>query len=267
MEQHIKKYFSQVSDAQEGGNNFKVVVLHDTPDVSWEDIKETVPTLPRGWYELSRLKQEDRIEFTRDYWIAKLPYHPESTCCITKFFDRVEDIGVVIAEKHLGEPHVPHMIYSLKEQGFYHGRAPMGEEDLKVLHTLFPDVLFPQDYLSFMEIHNGFSKTTDTGIVSTKIFPEVVKRFFTLVKEDHPPLTTKGKPVNPHSLIPFYESFGMPYYQCFWKDWYPESEMGNVYYSGSAHTISDLVDESLCVEQMAFPTFLGWLFFYLENVD
>jgi len=268
MEPHIKKYFSQVSETQSGGEHYQVVVLHDTPDVSWEDIEETVPTMPRGWYELSRLTQEDRVEFTRDYWISKLPYNPDSVKWFTKFFDRVEDIGVVVAEKHAGEPHIPHMIYALRDSsGFYHGQAPMTEKERETLYTLFPAVIFPQDYLSFLEIHNGFSKTTDTGVVSTKIFPEVVKRFCAFMKEDHPPLTTKGGSVNPHSLIPFYESFGMPYYQCFWQDWYPENEMGNVYYSGSLHTISDPVDKVLCEEQMAFPTFLDWLFFYLENVD
>ncbi len=118
-----------------------------------------------------------------------------------------------------------------------------------------------------MEIHNGFSKTTDTGIISTRMMPLVYERFLSLIDKDNPPLTTKGKSVNPRSLIPFYESFGMPFYQCFWKDWYPENEMGNVYYSGSAHTISDPENGDLSGDSMAFPTFLDWLFFYLEIIS
>jgi hypothetical protein len=267
LDRHIKKYFSQVSDKQEGGSFYQVLVLHDSPDISWEDISRSVPALPKGWYELAKLTQSDRVEFVRDYWISKLPYHPKSLDIITSFFDGIEDIGIVVAQKNFNDRHVAHMIYALKnESGFFHGGAPMNEEESVALQEMFNDVILPEDYISFMEIHNGFSKTTDTGIISSKMMPQVYRRFMTLIDKADPPLTTKGATVNPHSLIPFYESFGMPFYQCFWKDWYPENEMGNVYYSGSSHTVSDPGNGDRSGDTMSFPTFLDWLFFYLEII-
>lgn len=81
-----------------------------------------------------------------------------------------------------------------------------------------------------------------------------------------PLLTAEGSEVNPKHLIPFYESFGFPCYQCFWADWYPDQEMGNIYYSGLTHTISANRDETVGTENMSFPTFLDWLMFYLETI-
>jgi len=267
IEEHIKQYFSQVSDKQEGGNFYKVIVLHDSPDISWEDISKTVPTLPRGWYELSRLITPDRVEFTRDYWISKLPFHPESLESITDFFGRVEDIGIVVAQKDPGSPYAVHMIYALKNgSGFFHGCVPMNEEEKIQLQERFSDVILPEDYLAFMEVHNGFSKSTDSGVVSTRILPSVLERFQALIEGERPLTTTLDKPVNPNSLIPFYESFGLPFFQCFWKDWYPKNEMGNVYYSGSTNTIHDPNAKS-SDEILVFPTFLDWLFFYLESIE
>ena len=79
-------------------------------------------------------------------------------------------------------------------------------------------------------------------------------------------ITSIGTTIDPKALIPFYESFGMPFYQCFWAEWYPEQEMGNVYYSTESKTISDLFTSGASSESMAFPTFMDWLTFYLERV-
>jgi hypothetical protein len=59
----------------------------------------------------------------------------------------------------------------------------------------------------------------------------------------------------------------MPFYQCFWAEWYPEQEMGNVYYSGESKTISDVFGSFSSSETMAFTTFTDWLMFYLERID
>jgi len=39
-----------------------------------------------------------------------------------------------------------------------------------------------------------------------------------------------------------------------------------VYYSGSTNTISD-PHEGSREDSMSYPTFLDWLFFYLERID
>ncbi len=88
-----------------------------------------------------------------------------------------------------------------------------------------------------------------------------------MLEEQDSLTTTKGVAVNPHSLIPFYKSFGMPFFQCFWGEWHPESEMGNIYYSDLTRKICACTKKDECVETMAFETFTDWLMFYLEKID
>ncbi len=267
MQRYIEKLFSQVSGEQMEAPAFDVLVLGEEMDGEFDQLKKECPHLPKGWLELSHLPQEDRVEFTRDFWIASLPFHLEAVEKVTRFFDSVVEIGVLLGRGEHEKVYTPHMIYVLKdEMGFFHGRVGANSDIESTLDALFPGTLFPPDYRAFLHIHDGFSKASDSGVIPTFHLQRVNDHFQTLINREPGVLTTKGTSVNPHSLIPFYESFGMPYFQCFWKDWYPENEMGNVYYSGNEHKISDPVDKVLAVEEMAFPTFMDWLFFYLEAV-
>ena len=76
----------------------------------------------------------------------------------------------------------------------------------------------------------------------------------------------EGRMIDPENLIPFYEDYGLNSFQCFFADWYPNSEMGNVYLSGINYTISDTSDRRNWSEVKAFPHFLGWLVDYLEGM-
>jgi len=128
--------------------------------------------------------------------------------------------------------------------------------------------MLPSDYLAFLQIHDGFSKTTDsTGITPSNEMHKSYTQLQEIIQQHDPIVTKKGTAVDPSTLIPFYESFGMPYFQCFWAEWYPEEEMGNVYYSGALRTISDVYGGGLSTETMAFPTFTDWLMFYLERIS
>lgn len=266
MDNHIKDFFRQSSDETPRGNFHKVIVLHDAPDVGWDLISSKVPHLTRGWYELSRLPTKDRIEFTRDFWISKLPYRPSLAEVITRFFASLDELGIYITQQKFDDPFEVEMVYSLKgDSGFYRGGPPASEEDILLLKKQFPDYMFPLDYLAFLQIHDGFWKTTDcTGLTRSSKLSDSYSNFQELLNKV-PPTTSKGEPVTPKSLIPFYESFGMPYYQCFWAEWYPEDEMGNVYYSGETKTIPD-VKKGFGADNLAFPTFSDWLGFYLERV-
>ncbi len=50
-------------------------------------------------------------------------------------------------------------------------------------------------------------------------------------------------------------------------EWFPKGEVGNVYYSGSDNAISDYHNNLSWSENLAFPTFLDWLIFYLDAMD
>lgn len=265
MDHHIREYFSQSSDIGARGNFHKVIVLHEGHKMDWPTASKLVPSMCKGWYELTQLTPQDRIDFTRDFWLAKLPYHPGLDVFLERFFDSLDDIHLMITQQKFEDPHEAQLVYSLKQGGgFFRGFLSAGENDLLNLQKNFSDFILPNDYLAFLSIHNGFCKATDcTGITRTTLMKETYERFQELLQQEEAITTNKGTPVNPKTLIPFYESFGMPFLQCFWAEWYPQDEMGNVYYSSTTKTISDV--DSPSSDSMAFPTFLEWLMFYMER--
>jgi hypothetical protein len=265
MEEHLKNFFGKGSDEPRGCFH-RVIPLHEAPDIDWKMSSKQGPELSKGWYELSRLPPKDRIEFTRDYWLAKLPYRPGFSEFLLRFFDALEDIGIFITQKKFDEPYNVHLIYSLiGDSGFYRGGPPASEQEIRQLQRDFSEFLLPADYLAFLQIHNGFWKTTDvTGIARIQQMRDLYENLQEMLANLEVLTTTEGTEVDPTTLIPFYESFGMPFFQCFWAEWYPEEEMGNVYYSTLSKTISCTKESVPSAENMAFATFIDWLKFYLE---
>lgn len=267
MSNPINDFFSDRSPKR---NFFKVIPLHQSPDANWDFFSSICSSLPKGWFELCELTVEDKVQFTFDYWMSKLAYRPGSQQFLTSFFKNLEDVGVYVIQQRAEEPFEAQMVYSLKGgRGFYRGYPPATEEDIINLQKLFPNYILPEDYKIFLQIHDGFCKTTDiSGIIGSRKMKEKYGGFLQLIDNLGPVRTEKGIFVNPNSLIPFYESFGMPYYQCFWGDWYPEQEMGNVYYSSSSNTIAEVyASDPSRPERLTFTTFTDWLVFYLEQIE
>ena len=269
MDMHAIEYYSAYSEQAPHGHFHRVIPLHDEPLLDWRQAVQLAPTLSRGWYELAQLPTQDRIDFTRDFWLTKLPYQAHLAESITKFFASLDDVGVYLTQQKYQDPFQPHLVYSLTDNsGFFHGESPATDEEIIDLQKEFPNYILPVDYLAFLQIHNGFAKLTDTGVTPSIKMKEGHEAFQKILTEGLEPISTaEGAIVNPASLIPFYESFGMPFFQCFWGDWYPEQEMGNVYYSVLARTISTCKKKGDCDETMAFETFVDWLMFYLEKID
>lgn len=269
MDHHLKDYFRQFSDEAPRGNFHSVIPLHQSPKITWEAIHSKVPELCRGWFELAHLNVKDRIDFSHDFWLSKLPYRQGLNESIDRFFASLDDIGIFLTQKKFEDSYETHLVYSIKgDGGFFKGAPPASEKSLDTLQKAFAGYIFPRDYLDFLQIHNGFCKATDcTGITSAENLPESYAGLQKLIQEHEPILTSRNTFVDPKTLIPFYKSFGMPFYQCFWSEWYPAQEMGNVYYSGEAKTISDVFSGASSSEMMAFPTFTDWLMFYLERVE
>lgn len=268
MDHHVKEFFSLSRDETPKGNFHKVISLNKDQKMEWDSIVKLVPKISRGWYELAHLTVEDRIEFTCDYWCSKLPYHPKINEFLSRFFTSLDDIIVFITQKKFADPFEAHLVYSIKgDKGFFRGSLPATDDEIVKLQSDFPGIIFPEDYLAFLRIHNGFCKATDcTGITSSNDMKESFDRFQAILAQENSITTDKGASVDPSRLIPFYESFGMPFFQCFWADWYPEQEMGNVYYSGETKRITDIAQGISSAESMSFPTFTDWLIFYLELI-
>lgn len=268
MDQHALEYFQPYSDDSLTGHFHRVISLHDNPEFQWQELCKKSLLLNRGWFELAQLNPSDRIAFLYDFWMTKMPYHPKLDSSLQQFFSRLDDIGIYITQLKFDDPCEAHLVYSLAHNGgFYRGSCPATDDQIISLEKEFTNTILPPDYLSFLQIHNGFAKLTDTGILGTDQVPLTYQKLQLFCDRTEAVLTTDNNSVNPKSLIPFYESFGLPFFQCFWEDWYPENEMGNVYYSGRTNSISDCVQGNSSTETLAFNTFTDWLIFYLEQIE
>lgn len=244
----------------------KVIALHEQPILTWADISKQAPLLTRGWYELSRLPAEDRVEFTGEFWLSKIPCeNPNREKIeprIVAFFKQVEDVGIFATQQTARDPFEVHMVYSLKkEKGYFHGLPPASKESIANLERQFAHVRFPHDYLCFLEIHDGFNKYTDMGLISTKDMVKRYLKFQELLATEG--ISIKGfESINPMNLIPFYESEELHAYQCFNAEWYPQDEMGNLFFAQKESSFS----EETWSGHHAFPTFLDWFLSYLEEL-
>lgn len=266
MDSHALEYYSAYSDKNVHGHFHKVIPLHEDKHLSWKRAKELSPTLAKGWFELAHLSIEDRIQFVHDFWLSQLPYNPHLRKALDKFFLLLDDIGIFLTQDRNDDPYKPQMIYSFADNsGFFHGYPSASDDEILALQKEFTGFILPPDYFTFLQIHNGFAKLTDSGILkSTEVKPTYLAFQEMLANEEE--IKSSQMIVNPKSLIPFYKSFDMPFFQCFWGEWGPENEMGNVYYSGITKTISDCTKADRNVETMAFETFTDWLIFYLEKI-
>lgn len=253
------------------GKHFhQVIALHESSHLTWEEVTSMAPLLPRGWFELAALPVEYRVEFTCDYWLSCLPFTSQKSGRLEKklgeFFDSVEEIGVFATQSKKGEAFEVHMVYSLKENaGFFQGGPPATPEAIETLIKRFESITFPTDYLAFLRIHDGFSKYTDTGILKSRDVTQVYQKLQHQLAEELL-VRPDGETIDPSRLVPFYESFGLHCYQCFYADWYPEGQIGNVYFSEHERFMSNFLDRNRLEENLAFPSFLDWLIFYLEDI-
>lgn len=267
MNSHVHRFYRKFADEQAPIRLYhEVIGLNEAPRFSWDDLSKKAPSLPKGWYELSRLNTGDRVEFIRDYWLSTLPYLPHVHDFLEKFFSKLDDIGIYLTQLRFDSSFESEIVYSLKDGScFYHGSPPCSEEEIKSLKIEFEEVL-PEDFLAFLKIHDGFSKHSDTGIIKRKHLNTVRKQLLDEIKQLQREFTLQGKSVDPVDLIPFYESFGRPSYQCFFALWTPSEQAGNIYCSPAENTLSNIQDRNGWQENLAFPTFLDWLVFYLESI-
>lgn len=266
MDAHINEFYTAGSGKKARFTD--VIALHDQRDVSWEMAKEKAPRLPRGWYELAQLPISDRLEFTEEFWLAKMPFHPHLAESILHFFSTLDDIGIFMTQEKVSPAYEAVMVFSISNDGgYFSGSPPATYEQCMALQSQFPEWIFPDDYLAFLQMYNGLHKSTDmTGIIHAEMVLPVYERLQEILKRQDPLKTRKGKTVDSRTLIPFYESFGLPAFQCFWGEWHHELGMGNVYYSLDEKIISDTEKGDHGSDNLAFPTFSEWLMFYLEPV-
>ncbi|HAB99089.1 MAG TPA: hypothetical protein DCE71_04635 [Parachlamydiales bacterium] len=158
------------------------------------------------------------------------------------------------------------MVYSLADNSsFFRGLPPCTDEEFRQIQVEIPYDL-PRDFQAFCRIHHGFGKLSELGLLTLDEMIEEREHVIQSILEANSILRSGDQNIDPNLLIPFYESFGLASYQCFYADWYPASEMGNIYLSGIDYTVSDITDRRTWSEHLAFPTFIEWLVYYLEGM-
>lgn len=244
---------------------FQSVIFLAESSLEWDDAHKISANLPRGWFELCRLPTQDRIEFVRDFWLNLLPYHPSFHLFLWDFFQKLDDVAVVLVRMAPSGSWAVEMVYSLMDnRSFFRGLVPASESEIDDLKNQIT-IPLPRDYLSFLRIHNGFGKLSELGLLRSDQVVDARERLTEQFLWTERQLKVGSQIVDPGALIPFYESFGLGSYQCFFNEWFPGNAMGNVYLSGIEYTISDYKDRKGWADQLAFPTFLDWLAFFLEG--
>lgn len=230
---------------------------------SWEQVAPS--KIPRGWFELSRLRPADRIDFTRDFWLSRLPFDPHATPLLERFFKQLDDVGAVMIQETKEAPLRGELIYSLENNSTFFRGAPPASVDI-LEEVSFSTPRLPRDFLSFISIHNGFGKLAELGLFPIEEQGRERQRLLELIVASDTPLRMGEKWLDPHSLYPFYEEYGIDSFQCFCSEWYPVSEMGNLYFSGIDHIVSDITHKKEWSENRAFSTFLEWLGLFLGGL-
>lgn len=255
----VSQYF------RDGANFEKAVFLSDSPDMSWKEIIQLIPEFPRGWFELSRISVENRIHFTYDFWLDRLPFNVKIYPALNRFFEKLDDVSVVLVYSQ--DVWKAELVYSLGDNSsFFRGSPGASRPDLEEIKTSVGFSL-PRDYLAFMKMHNGFGRLSEMGLLKLDELPDMKRHVADLILKSDRLVRSGSISVDPSALCPFYEVYGMSSFQCFYADWYPGSEMGNVYFSGIDYTVSDVSQERAWSENLAFPTFLEWFSYYLEGMS
>lgn len=263
MNSQIREFF-RVEGTQEP--HFQEVrFLSEEPKLDWKEIEPT--GVPRGWFELSQISSQDRVDFTRDFWLARLPFHLSATSRLQSFFEELDDVAVVVCRQTKEEPWRTELIYSLADNSsFFRGLPPAEEDDLDWVKKQLGMEL-PRDYQAFVHLHNGFGKQAELGVLPIEDLVDTRQRLIDIAMRSEKLLRSGQSEVDPYSLVPFYEEYGVGGLQCFNREWYPGSEMGNVYFSEIDYTLSDTRDRKAWSENLAYPTFLEWLATFLEGMN
>jgi len=262
MNSQIRDFFR--TDKAQEAHFQEVRFLSEEPGAVWDEVKGT--GIPRGWFELSRVSMSDRVDFTREFWLSLLPYHPTASAGIREFFDQLDDVAVILCRQTKEEPWRAELAYSLADNSsFFRGLAPADEEEIDWTMKKL-NVNLPSDFRAFQLLHNGFGKLTELGVVPLDEMEDARESLISALMRADKPLRSGERVVDPYSLYPFYEEFGGGC-QCFYSEWYPASEMGNVYFSAIDYIISDTSDRKGWPEHLAYPTFVEWLSSFINGMS
>jgi len=231
--------------------------IRDFFQQEYASYEEGAAIAPRGLSELMELSRDVRLEFIRDYWLNALPYTPEGREGLLHFFRNLDELHLITAQKGEGSPDVPLLIYSMKgEKEFFLGGMPLKDKEIDEWNRQ-GEMLFPEDYRNFFRIHDGFARAGDTGVVGSAQVGQLKEEMVSNIQGE---LRLENRLIDPATLFPFYRSYDRPLYQCFYREWFVDGEVGNVLCSLEEGTISNYPKGE---GALAFRSYIDWLLLYL----
>ena len=240
--------------------------LNERIDVTWEEISNRAPTLPKGWFELSQLPPGLSLEFMRDFWGNALPSIPHLCAFFDRFFAGVEGVEIYLAARKKNGPFESFFVYKMRAStDFFLGSPPLNQNQIDQMTQNIP-FPFPEDYLRFLWIHDGFQKGGEAGIFVTTLLLSEQRAFLKEIKEKGGEIRCECEKIDPQALFPFYRSLDLDSCQCFYKNWHHDEEVGNVSFSLSKGEISYYKNREKEEKTFAFNTFLDWFVFYVERI-
>src|ERR1700733_6444468 len=112
MNSHVRRFYRTYVDEETPVRFYhQVVPLHESPEMPWEEVKEKMPHLPKGWYELSRLEIDDRVDFVKDFWLSTLPFVSHIHAFLDIFFNRLDDVGVYLTQSRFDSSYECEIVY------------------------------------------------------------------------------------------------------------------------------------------------------------
>src|SRR5438105_3106796 len=115
MDIHIEDFYQSSSENSSHGSFHEVISLNMEGDLSWSEIVQKVPHMPKGWFELARISPKDRIDFTYEAWLDKLSFHPNLENHLSQFFRSLDDIAIYLVQQKWDDPFEAEMVYSLNQ--------------------------------------------------------------------------------------------------------------------------------------------------------
>jgi len=217
--------------------------------ISYENALKKAPTLPKGWYELARFSKKQRVEWIRALWAQVLPQ-----------FTMKDAIEKVDLEIHARKPVLKYMVSG----ELYWGAPPATMPQIARVGEVI-DCDFPPDFCAFYQIHNGFFKEGESGILPLQKLRQAHNVLSVHITQLEKEMLFRGEKVNPMALVPFYEKRDGKIYQCFFKPWKVEGQMGNVQCALDEGYLADPQGSKSEMRDPAFETFTGWLNDYVES--
>lgn len=271
MHRRLLDYYTPYSANHPEGHFHAVIHLETHLKMGWEKLVQICPTLPHGWFELISLAVGDRIELMREHWLLKTlgllttPSYPKIQEAITDFFLSLDYLGVFLTQRSYEDPFEAELVYQVSGSGhFFRGKPGATPEGIAILQKEFAEYLLPMEYISFLQIHDGFANERDIGIFGSRDislacidFQEVLQK--ACEKTSHA--------IHPKSLVPFYQSSDASCVQCFWNAWQLDPKQESAHYTGNADTTGLFSVLGNGVETMPSHSFLEWMVLYLQKKD